>query len=445
MRALFAPLFCVLLTGSAFAASGSVVIDSVDLSRLANTKPGTRVELSEFPGGPGIVTSISFERFDVYAPDARIVLVDADGEHEIPRSSRVHMRGYSLDGSTRLGLSFDPDSSMPPYGAGSGPNGAFELRSERVGKGWRMRAIPADESLPAGVKAEFTANEDSLPNPYASRGMLDHLLGEPSPAGTLRNAIVAVDTDITFMSKRFSGNTTQATAWIADLFAQMNVMYQRDLDVNLQQGTTFLRTASDPYANSDTPANSAMLDEFGNYWSANYSSGGGAVSRAFAMLLSGNSNDPNRASGIAWINSYCQTASYGGSYSTNQIFTNSAIAVSYSASIVGHELGHNFGAAHTHCTNASTGTYPTGSNTIDQCSTFGSGCYSGTTSCPSSGPGAPKGTIMSYCNQFNSGACGQNVQIFHPTHVTALRVRIAANTPSCLSLGNDSIFAHGFE
>ncbi|HET9034334.1 MAG TPA: M12 family metallo-peptidase [Dokdonella sp.] len=445
MRVLLVLMLCILASGGVYAASGSVLMDSSSLARLADAEPGAAIEVDAFPAGPGITTAITFKRFEIYAPGARIFVVDAQGKHEIPRSSRIHLSGYSKDGSTRLGLSFDADSSAPPYGAGSGPNGAFELHSERIGNGWRLRAISAEESLPAGVKAKFEANEDSLPNPYADSGMLDHLLVEQAPLGTLRNAVVAVDTDTSFMTKRFAGNTTSATAWIADLIAQMNVMYQRDLDVNLLQGTTFLRTASDPYANTDSPASSAMLNEFGNYWSANYSSGGNAVDRAFAMLLSGNSSSGNSASGIAWVNYYCRTSGNGGSYSTNQIFTNSQIPVSLSASLVGHELGHNFGAAHTHCTNTTTGLFPTGSNTIDQCSTAGSGCYSGTTSCPSSGPGAPRGTVMSYCNTFNSGACGQNVQIFHPTHITALRVRIAANTPSCLSLGNDTIFANGFD
>ncbi|MEO7935212.1 MAG: M12 family metallo-peptidase [Dokdonella sp.] len=406
---------------------------------------GSTVTLAEFPAGPGLLSSISFQRFEIYAPGARIIVIDEDGEHEIPRSERVHLRGYSADGNTRVGISFDPDASSPPYGSGSGPSGVFDLRGERVGNGWRLRALSEADALPAGVKPRFVANEDSLPSTYANSGPLDHLLGTDSSLLALRKAVVAVDTDTTFMSKRFSGSTTNATAWIADLFAQMNVMYQRDLSVTLLQGTTFLRTASDPYANTDPVANSAMLDEFGNYWSANYSGGSNTVARSFAMLLSGNSNDPNGASGIAWINSYCKTAGFGGSYSTNQIFTNPTVAVSYSASIVGHELGHNFGAAHTHCTNTSTGAFPTGSNTIDKCSTSGTSCYSGATSCPATGPGAPKGTIMSYCNQFNGGACGQNVQIFHPTHITSLLVRIAANTPSCLSLANDTIFTNGFE
>jgi hypothetical protein len=424
------------------AGPGDVQLRASLLQEAARLPVGETLELAEFPAGPGILAAYTFRRIEVYAPEARIVVVDAHGEHEIPRSPRVHLLGYSKDGNSRVGMSYDPDLKAQPYAAGSGPAGAFVLRGERSGDGWRLHAVSADAALPPGVRAEFAGTDDALADPNAAPQWLDHLIDAEAPSGVLRNAVVAVDTDSSFMLERFSNNSTQATAWIADLFAQMNVMYQRDLAVNLQQGTTFLRPGSDPYANTDTPANSAMLNEFGNYWQANYSSGGNAVNRDFAMLLSGNSSSGNSASGIAWVNAYCLTSGGFGSYSTNQIFTNPAIGVSLSASIVGHELGHNFGAAHTHCTNATTGTYPTGTNTIDRCSTIGTSCYSGTTSCPSSGPGAPLGTIMSYCN---INGCGQNVQQFHPTHITQLLIRIAANTPSCLSLGVDLIFEDGFE
>lgn len=428
---------------SATGMAGAVVLDAGDLQRLARAPLGGLVDPVEFPAGPGVLAEMSFKRIDVYAPGARVIAVDASGEHEVPRSKRIHLIGYSKDGRSRIGLSFDPDLSSEPYGAGSGAMGAFVLRSERMVDGWRFHAISAESALPPGTTLDYADNEDSLPNPNAIQGALDHLYEAQSPDGVLRNAVVAVDTDTSFMSERFGGSTTQATAWIADLFAQMNVMYERDLNVHLQQGTTFLRTASDPYPNTDTPASSAMLIQFGTYWQANYSSGGGAVSRAFSMMLSGNSDNPNSASGIAWVDAYCLTSGGFGSYSTNQIFTNPGIGVSFSALIVGHELGHNFGAAHTHCSNATTGTYPTGTNTIDRCSNVGSGCYSGATSCPTSGPGAPSGTIMSYCNQL--GTCGQNVLQFHPTHITQLLGRIAANTPVCLSLGTDLIFANGFD
>lgn len=429
--------------GATAADTGAVRFDAGSLARLQRLSPGQSLPVAEFPAGPGVLTAMDFKRIDVYAPGARIFVVDGQGQHEIPHSNRIHLIGYSKDGTTRVGLSFDPDLADAPFGAGSSPSGAFVVKSLRIENGWQFSAISAEAALPKGITLNYPTNDDSLPNPNAAPQAFDHLLQDRSPLGVLRNAVVAVDTDVSFMSKRFAGNTTQATAWIADLFAQMNVMYQRDLDVNLMQGTTFLNTASDPYPNSDTPANQAMLVEFGNYWQAHYSSGGGAISRAFAMLLSGNSSSGNSASGIAWVNSYCQTSGSGGSYSTSQIFTNPDVGVSYTAFIVGHELGHNFGAAHTHCSNATTGSYPTSTNTIDQCNTSGSGCYSGPTSCPVTGPGAPKGTVMSYCHVSPSN-CGQNVQQFHPTHITQVRNRVSANTPSCLTLG-DVLFANAFD
>ncbi|MGB0135377.1 M12 family metallo-peptidase [Dokdonella sp.] len=443
MRLIALSLFMFAATAAMAAETGAVRFDAGSLARLQNLEPGQSVEVAEFPAGPGVLTAIDFKRIEVYAPDARIVVVDDQGEHEIPRSQRIHLIGYSKDGTTRVGLSFDPDLADPPYGAGSSPSGAFEVQSRRIENGWQFSAISAESAVPAGITLEYPTNEDSLPNPNAAPSAFDHLVQDNSPLGALRYAVVAVDTDVSFMSERFSGNTANATAWIATLFAQMNVMYQRDLDVSLLQGTTFLRVATDPYTNTDSPASSAMLAEFGNYWQANYSSGGSAVSRAFAMLLSGNSSSGNSASGIAWVNSYCRTSGNGGSYSTNQIFTNSAISVANTAFIVGHELGHNFGAAHTHCSSATTGSYPTSSNTIDQCNTSGTGCYSGPTSCPASGPGAPKGTLMSYCH-VSPSSCGSNVQEFHPTHITQVRTRIAANTPSCLTL-TDVLFADGFD
>jgi hypothetical protein len=245
------------------------------------------------------------------------------------------------------------------------------------------------------------------------------------------------------MSERFGGDTSAARDWIADLVATMNVMYEHDLNVELLLGDTILRTSTDPYSANETPASSADLDEFGSYWQAHY----GSIQRSFAMLLSGKSSNGNSASGIAWINSYCETQSQGGSYSVNQIFTNPAVNISLSALIVGHELGHNFGAYHTHCTNVANGNAPTGTNTIDQCwnGEANSGCYSGPTSCPSTGPGAPAGTIMSYCNQLSCGPMGQNVAQFHPTQIATLSALIAGNTPSCLSPDANIIFRNGFD
>ncbi|MGH8173187.1 MAG: M12 family metallo-peptidase, partial [Rhodanobacteraceae bacterium] len=299
-------------------------------------------------------------------------------------------------------------------------------------------AGPASDTLPAGYVPKDVSRDDAVPN---GRAMPDGLTlaMTPRPEGALRGAVLAIDTDNEFMSERFGNDTTDAAAWIADLFTTMNVMYERDLDVRLQQGTTFLRTTADPYAQNNTPADGADLSEFASYWASHYAN----VPRSFAMLLSGKAPDGNQASGIAFVNSYCQNQAQGGSYSVNQIFTNPGIGVGFTVLITGHELGHNFGAYHTHCTNLN-GNAPTGTNTIDKCWNE-AGCYSGSTSCPASGPGAPAGTVMSYCNQLSCGPNGQNVLIFHPTQINVLNALIAQNTPGCLSAVTELIFRNGFD
>jgi hypothetical protein len=143
-------------------------------------EPGTITGQSS--ASPGLLTSFSFRRVDAHAPNARIVIVDAQGEHEIPRSRRIHLLGDTRNGTSRVGLSYDPDLTIETYGAGSGPTGAFVLRSERVADGWRFHAISAETDLPSGFTLDFPSNEDSLPNSNAAPTSLDHPLDGESPA-----------------------------------------------------------------------------------------------------------------------------------------------------------------------------------------------------------------------------------------------------------------------
>jgi hypothetical protein len=188
------------------------------------------------------------------------------------------------------------------------------------------------------------------------------------------------------------------------------------------------------------------LNNFGNYWAANES----GVSRAFAVLLSGLgpcSGGGCSASGIAWIDSYCQKPSAGGSYALVQVFSSLSIDPNGSAAagLYDHELGHNFGADHTHCTDLTTGQWAVATNTIDTCynGEAASGCYGGaSTSCPASGVG----TIMSYCH---IKGCGANTKAFHTTQINAaapwgLLSRINAAPAGCLNT-TDDIFYDGFE
>ena len=444
MRNVF--LIALLIVASTSASAAPVLLDRAAIDRLDRLAVGEEFAVERFPDGAGGESGVRFRRIETYAPGARVIVVDADGEHELPRSARVELIGEDASGTLRVSLGFDPGVDKVS-GVATTSAGTFVVTGERSANGLALRTVPVAATYPAGVVPEILGTDDSLDSGHAQPGELAIAIAGEAPAGTLRRATVAVDTDTEFMSKRFNNNTSAASSWIADLFATMNVMYERDLDVTLLQGTTMLRTASDPYVQDGLPAaDQPALVEFGSYWQAHY----GNIDRSFAALLSGKSPSGNQASGIAWVNSYCENQSQGGSYSFNEIFTNSQVDISLSARIVGHELGHNFGASHTHCTDATSGAAPVSGNTIDRCyaGEAGSGCYSGPVSCPTSGPGHPLGTLMSYCNvgtQNGGAGCGQNVLQFHPTHINLLKALIAQNTPSCLVVQVDLIFRNGFD
>ena len=439
MRNVFAIVFLA-AAGSAAAAGDAVTLAPSQLDQLDALPTGATVLIEHFPDAFGGEAELRFKRIDVYAHGARVVEVSAVGERELPRSRRIQLIGTSADGRVRASLAFDPGFKNV-RGVGSVAAGTFAVSVTRDGASATLRAQPIADILPAGVVPRISGDDDALPSGRAMPGALAIALAATQPRGSLRGAQVAVDTDNEFMSERFGNDSGAATNWIADLFGAMNLMYAADLGVLLQQGSTYLRTTPDPYTQGGSGASGAHLTEFGNYWQANY----GSVPRDFALQLSGKSSNPNGASGIAWINAYCEFQSQGGSYSVNQVFTNAQIDVFYSALIVAHEVGHNFGAHHTHCTNAASGGSPTGTNTIDRCYSAEAGCYSGATSCPAAGPGAPAGTIMSYCNSIGCGPDGQNTLQFHPTHATVLSALIAQHTPSCLSPSVDLIFADGFD
>jgi hypothetical protein len=255
------------------------------------------------------------------------------------------------------------------------------------------------------------------------------------------NGIIAIDTDNEFMANKFSNNTTSATQYIQALIASINVFYARDLGLTLELGEIILRTGTDPYTQTDV---FAQLVEFGTWWQNNRANS----PRAFAAMLSGKNNNPFSATGIAWVlmnGNYCtSTSGNGGHYSVNRVFMFQQNTVAIDSSLVGHEIGHNLGANHTHCTDSNPGL--PGLQPVDMCfngepSSGSVVCYSGPESCPAGGPG----TLMSYCN-LSSANCGDNLLEFHPVHINLLETRINQNTPSCLTVTNTNlIFNNGFE
>ncbi len=382
---------------------------------------GGRVRLERWPVAPGDRRTVTLERQSVYGPETRIFEVSDTGVRPLPRSPRRHFIGEIDDepGSGVLVI-LDPRSGLVTGMSVSGGE-TFDLEALPGGAASEFRVVAAEERA-AGQAAHWGCGEEELEQP-------SELPDLPFPATALTaekstvplEAVLAIDTDTELLSQKFGNNTGAAADYVADLIAAMNVMYSRDLDVTLIQGTTYLRTGSDPYSvNSGGSASSAELNEFGNYWKSHY----GSVQRTLAAMLSGKSPNPNSASGIAWIGGLCSTT-YG--YSFSKVFKTTYL--SGDAKLVGHEIGHNFGSPHTHCYNPP----------IDHCVSSGGSCYSGPTSCP----GGP-GTVMSYCHLTG---CGSTLE-FHPTVINRILTNyVNPATGVCIFEASSpgTVFDDGFE
>ncbi|REJ86067.1 MAG: hypothetical protein DWQ36_15055 [Acidobacteria bacterium] len=407
---------------------------------LSGLDPGERLRIAAFPVAPGQRGALELERVDLYAEGARVLAVEGGVVTTVARSGRAHFLGAVVgEPRSRIGLSLDPFTGAL-RGLVDGPRGRFQLVTEAGGpEGTVPTRIVSERVLARRLDiAEPGCGTEEVPLPES---LLEHVVtlerqrerGRSFRGQALYTAVVAVDTDNELLDEKFGNDTGEAADWIADLFLQMNVVWERDVGLRLLVGDTFLRPGvfpytGDPWNVGGSPASGAQLQEFGLYWSLNQ----GAVDRVFAMLLSGKSSSGNSASGIAWIDGYCETQNTGGGYSVTQVFTSSFS----SAGIVAHELGHNAGSPHTHCY----------SPPVDQCYNGEGGCYAGPVSCPSGTGG--RGTIMSYCNFIGPSAagCGQNTLDFHPTVSALFSDFIDNHTPNCVEpFFVPVIFVDGYE
>lgn len=446
-------LCSIALAASQAFASPGFELSRTELQNLAQLSKGATLDVAALPMNSQNAAKVRLKRIEIYAPSARIYRVDSTGKHEIARSGWAwFIADGSVPDAPLLSLGVAPDGSRV-VGTLIATDGTFDLQGEAKSGDLALKLVEASALAPEG-KALTTSCGGALPGPGLdplgvpiNAPMVSVSKASASPNAASRQAVIAVDTDNELLSLKFANNTTSATNYLAALFAAMNVIYERDVDLTLTQGTTFLRTTPDPFNNTDTNATQAQLVEFGNYWQTNQA----ATSRVLSMLVSGKSSSDFSSSGIAWLLAsgvYCsQRNGTGGAYSVSQVFKFAGSTASNDVQVIAHELGHNFGLNHTHCTSL-TGVQPTGTNTIDQCFTgeSGSGCFAGPQSCPSSATGR---TLMSYCHLTSPGgvACGGVTLAFHPTQITTLQTRITANLPTCITLAtsNEILFQNGFE
>ncbi len=371
------------------------LIDSVghlafDASAWTALASEPHVLVDALPLGPTHSVTLELHRVDPFAlaPTLVSVRVGAEGQLKEERIAQPQLDCYvgSIHG--------DPDSRAL-LARGDGFVSGYVIAD---GKTWIISDGPTTDDGPLVSYAMDEVPPGTFPAlPFSCEALLAPGAASPTDGGIAfvepcRQGRVAVETDSEFLAL-FGGNEASAAGYVGTMFAALADIYSRD--VNFRPGLAFLRlwaTTADPWYSTST---GATLNEFRDYWYF----GMAMVERDSAAFLSGR----GLGGGVAWLNSGCGEYAYSVSANLGGSFPYPLVDNSVSnwdIMVVAHELGHNYGAPHTH-----------------SYSPPADGCGSSPQDCTAADENI--GTIMSYCHTCSGGM--SNIQLrFHSQSITSI-------------------------
>ncbi|MEP0767356.1 MAG: hypothetical protein HRF45_12565 [Fimbriimonadia bacterium] len=367
-----------------------------DAERYAVLKEARgNVTLRDFPISRTVSADLLLERFEVLPSNAAVVIGSELGDIPTERPDVVLLRG-TIDGlaksSVYLGLSpwgcngwLMIEDDMYFLSAGSRTNN----KSLHI---YRVKDMPG-----YWFQSDWFCDADSL----LPRGLSDQtndVVIADDCGGKLCS--IAVETDWEFTGSLFGGNTNASGAYVTTLFGAVDFIYRRDFGVAVN--VPYMRlwsNSNDPWNQNNT---SNQLNQFRTYWTQNMQQ----IYRNIAHFLSGRA----LGGGVAWLGVLCD---YGYGYGLSANLAGSFPPGlepgpnNWDPFVVTHEIGHNFGAPHTH------EMFPP----VDTC---GLGCND------------PPfvGTIMSYCHICPGGMSNIHLE-FHPRTIEVVQNYLRGI--SCLS------------
>ncbi|MFZ1387449.1 MAG: M12 family metallo-peptidase [Thiolinea sp.] len=403
---------------------------------------------------------LELEQFEVFAPNASIIVKSSTGTQTLPLPQTSYFKGKvayqdnsaafmatDLTGKTRSIVQMDGQIYVNNSNAKSSQSSARALDPAKDFKQQQFACGIEGQTtfkppLPAGIKAKLST---------AAR------VGAEGSDNYVADLII--ETDYEFYS--LFNNATTATQYVSDLIAYISSIYTTEIKTRLRLKEVVLYTSpNDPWSAESTES---ALYEVQSYYLANRAS----TERSTVHFLSGKEN---MNGGIAYIASICTAPVYGGRQGSYDFgvsgglsgsFTPNNPLIVWDAYVVAHELGHNFGSSHTHSYDVDHGyNLP-----VDCCySQAGGACqnYQPRMNLPGLGTltggtsANHPGTIMSYCHLVSGGS--QNVSMTfgtnHPYGVEANRVpaemratveAYASAYPQCLPIDTPVTASFGFK
>ncbi len=399
-----------LIPEAARAATSIIEVDRAALESLAQQGGGI---VRSVPLGPSLTLDLELTTVQPFDQDATIEVVRTTD----PKLGQLETTTETVAGSQPRGAYLagkvvgEPESHAFLAASDAGTFGYVELGTRT----FIISSGPYGVGLPT-ASYELTALPEGLiatpawtcATPEVAAEELDgdaaETAGEGGVAGAqpCRQIRIAYETDYEFL-QLFSGNTNAATSYVATLASALTSIYTRD--VNARLSVRYLRlwqTSADPWSQTST---SAELESFAGYWQAYM----GSVIRDLSHFLSGR----GLGGGVAYLPGICASSqAYGLSANLAGFFPTPLVdnnGQNWDIYVVAHELGHNFGAPHTH-------NY---TPVLDGCGSSPQDC---------SVANADEGTIMSYCHLCSGGV--QNIKLrFHPGNIASIESRL--NSVGC--------------
>ncbi len=373
------------------AARDGVVPLRIDPAAAAALRAAGGGVVGGLPVGAGRRVDVRLERLEVFAPAAQVVVVDERGPRQVALPA-VDL--YAGEVVSEPGSYVFLSLGRTVQGLIESSDGTFII-ADRAGDGrppvaYELSAVADRLDIRPWVCG--TDRLESLGKAWAG----------PATRGTAacRRTQVAIETDHEYW--QLFGNDSDATAYVATLIGAVSGIMTRDFNMRLE--ISYVRiwnTPNDPWTMNDAIDE---LYEFRDYWEANM----GGVTRDLAHFLS--ARHMTSAGGVAWLPGVCQPGfNYGLSAYLNGFFplpVQDNHSQNWDPMVVAHEMGHNFGAPHTHDMDPP----------IDNCA--GGDCSV-----------VPHGTIMSYCHTCSGGMT--NIEMRYHSRITSEAIVPYLDTAGC--------------
>ena len=487
----------VLLLAVALPASAGTqhLLDVRELAHLRNPmRNGAKTRVAQVPLLDGTKRTLELEHFDVFTPDAQIVVHGQNRQvlRKLPRPSVSYFRGEVAGEAGSLVFLSVSEGRVEGFVVSEGRRFSIASRAPTRGRGIHDLEIVVAESteadeIPADGETFVCALEDAhLRTTNDLRVTADGFDSAVAEGGTLATPTsrwllnLAIETDYELYTKSGS-SAANVNTFVGNLVAAASTIYRRDLQTELAIAYVGIYTSSaDPFNvvpgqsgtwNGSTVTYSAShaLAELGDRW-ANAGTRPYNGSRSSVVMVSGKP----QTSGVAWVDTVCQQpfacsggncgpvfdGHYGGAFAycggvtppADLSVPNPDASPSYTAPSSNywpllqftHELGHNVGSGHTHCITLSSADQTRyGRQYVDNCYAGQGGCFSGGVSVP-----VEKGTIMSYCHLQSGGGTNTRFtfgQSNEASYVVPenLRARVAGKTPALSAINTPASVVQG--